>query len=226
MFSSFLIETIDVIKHLKLDNEKGTFKHIPGLCHADQIINRKKALQFDNHISITKRISFNFDVDEAAILSTVKLPNVILPEFYLFRIYYGSSWIGVRIGKTISIDYFHDELSILSFPSNLHDGKWHRIGVGIKHEKVYLYVDCELVDTQALENTFKMSPDKNSKVDFGISFADKDSGFRVSYFLSCYTVFCCFAEQVAKKKKIYYPLMRNYTFYSTDDRKTPILSLQ
>ena len=125
-------------------------------------------------------LHFNVDGDAVGILTTFKLPKrtkTNQKDVNLFRIKYGESWFGIRLGNELHIDFSDEKkLSTTSFSQNLFDDSWHRVGIQIVEKFASFYLDCRLMGTTLLGGTFNVFPDREGSLEFGVDPDDPESG--------------------------------------------------
>ena len=126
-------------------------------------------------------VNFNVDGDAVSVLTTFKLPEITTTDdtrdVYLFRLHYGESWFGVRLGTEVRVDYFDKKrLTTTSFQRNLFDGTWHRVGIQIVDKFASLYVDCRLIGTSLIGGSFNVFPTSVGSLEFGMNPDDSKAG--------------------------------------------------
>ena len=178
------LDSLDVITALKLESFPGTFKRSSGFCPNRPKSNGKdfngdEALETDIPFSFSKKLERKFSSKGLSLMTTLKLPKSS-DDVYLTRFTYDANTIGLRIGSNLRIIYRTNRLEEFTFDVNLLDNKWHRIAIGVRENRLSLYVDCTLIGQKSLKKMFSISSYDDVSLEFGQRADDTGPGFVVS----------------------------------------------
>ena len=179
---------MDILQALELSSLPDTFKRAPGLCpNRPNSINGlspggpDESLKTEKPFSINKKLTKTFSSKAFSLVTTLQIPTSS-DDVTLTRFSYADKTFEVLIGAgELTLLYNNNGREEFTFDLNLKDGRWHRMAVGVRENRLSLYVDCVLIGQKSLKNMFSISSYDEVSVTLGERAIDGKPGFVVSF---------------------------------------------
>ena len=187
MIFTIAIDSLNILDALELKNFPDTFKTTPGFCPNRPNSNNglspggsDVALKSGEPFSYTKDLTRTFSSKEFSLVTTFNLPATS-DDIVLTRFAYDDKTFEIVIGAgELTILYNNDGREEFTFDLDLKDGRWHRMAVGVRENRLSLYSDCVLIGQKSLKRMFSISTYDKVSIMLGERAVDKAPGFVVS----------------------------------------------
>ena len=181
---------MDILDALELKKFPDTFKTTPGFCpNRPNSINGLSssgsdvALKTDEPFSYSKVLTQTFSSKGFSLVTTLKIPATT-DDIVLTRFAYADKTFEIVIGAgELIILYNNNGREEFTFDLNLKDGRWHRMAVGVRENRLSLYMDCVLIGQKSLKKMFSISTYDKVSIMLGERAVDKAPGFVVRIFI-------------------------------------------